>query len=88
MAFSAYYGRSTEESVISVFIHKIFKLKFKLPMLQIQMSLWVLKPAYIHTSQCANNLTYGSSVRKIKYIIIDEPVYLFTPHSFDLQEEV
>lgn len=33
-AYSAYYGRSTVESVVSVFILKIFKLKFKLPMLQ------------------------------------------------------
>lgn len=83
-SFSACYGASTMESVISVFIRQIFTLKFKFPMLQIQLSLWVLKPASIHTSQCANNLTYGSSVWKIKDIIIDEPVYLFTPHSFDL----
>lgn len=72
------------ESVISVFIPQIFTLKFKFPMLHIQLSLWVLKPVSIHTSQCANNLTYGSSVWKIKDIIIDESVYLFMPHSFDL----
>lgn len=83
-AFSAYYDGSTMESIISVFILQIFTLKFKFPMLHIQMSLGVLKPASLHTSQCANNLTYGSSVWKIKDIIIDEPVYLFTPHSFDL----
>lgn len=35
-------------------------------MLQIQLSLWVLKSACIHTLQCANNLTYSSSVWKNK----------------------
>ena len=57
-------------------------------MLQIQLSVWVLKPVFLHTSQCANKLTYGSSVWKIKHIIIDDPVYLFAPHSFDLYVEV
>lgn len=53
-------------------------------MLQIQMCLWVLKPACIHTSQCVSNLIYSSSVWKIEDIIIDESVYIFMPHSFDL----